>query len=301
MYALLKSKKSKLTAAQAAPYLTANRRNASSLLAAFRTTGDLALLTEALQKHADDPHVGFEVATRNDASAEQRRAGLDAFKQAAPENALSFYLSALDHFKAGQVDDAVDDLNAAATRAQFQDYSLDRIHSDEEMYRMAGYPPGDAQFMSYAFLPEAHFTQLIDLGHNLVDLAAGYGSIGDVESQKAALQMALNMGQQMDDPATAQTMRWQLIGLRIERGALEAMDPSASIVSTLNTSPTAVTVADRLDQLAQQKQTIQQLTKQADPIWKTLSDADWTGYHSQLAANGEEAAVRWLVNNYPRR
>jgi hypothetical protein len=55
---------------------------------------------------------------------------------------------------------------------------------------------------------------------------------------------------------------------------------------------------DRLTQLAGQKQSIQALTKQADPIWKTLSDQDWTDYHNQTAASGEEAAVRWLVSNY---
>ncbi len=295
MYALMVSKNARLTAAQAAPYLAANGRNASSLLAAFRTTGDPALLTEALQKHSDDPQVGFEAAIRIDASAQQRRAALDAFKQAAPENALACYLSALDHFKAGQVDDAVDDLNAAATRTQFQDYILDRIRTDEDMYRLAGHPPGEAQFMASAFLPEAHLTQLIDLGHNLVDLAAGYASIGDQDSQKAALQMALNLGQHLDDPAAAQTMRWQLIGLRIERAALEVMDPSSPI------SGSDQLVQARLDQLGRQKDSLQQLTKQADPLWKSLSDADWTGYHAQLAAGGEESAVRWLVNNFPRR
>jgi hypothetical protein len=295
MYALLTSKKARLTLAQAAPYLAANGRNAASLLAAFRTTGDSALLTEALQKYSDDPRVPFEAAICNESSPQQRRAALDAFKQAAPENALAGYLSALEHFKAGQVDDAVDDLNAAAARTQFQDYSLDRIRTDEDMYRQAGYPPGESQFISNAFLPEAHLVQLIDLGRNLVELAAGYGSIGDQGSQKAALQMALNLGRHLDDPAAGQTMRWQLIGTRIERAALEVMDPTGPIFDA------GQAVQDRLDQLARQKDAIQQLTKQADPLWKSLSDTDWTDYHTQMAASGEEAAVRWLVSNYPRR
>jgi hypothetical protein len=275
--------------------LAAHGRSAASLLAAFRTTAEPALLAEALQKYSGDPQVGFEASIRNDASPEQRRAALDAFKQAAPENALAFCLSAVDHFKAGQVDDAVSDLNAAATKAQFQDYTLDRLRTDEDMYRQAGYPPGESQFIADAFLPEAHLTQLMDLGRNLVDLAGGYATIGDQEAQKTALQMALNLGRHLDDPAAAQTMRWQLIGIRIERAALETMEPASPIFDT------GQLAQDRLDQLARQKNDIQQLTKQADPIWKSLSDADWTGYHSQMAAAGEEAAVRWLVSNYPRR
>jgi len=252
-------------------------------------------LAEALQKYSDNPQVGFEAAIRNDASPRDRRAALDAFKQAAPDNALAYYLSALDYFKANEVDKAVDDLNAAATKTQFQDYTLDRIRTDEDMYRLAAYAPGESQFIANSFLPEAHLVQLTELGRNLVDLAAGYASIGDQESQKAALQMALNLGRQLDDPAAAQALRWQLIGIRIERAALEAMDPGAPVFGTSQSVP------DRLDQLARQKESIQQLTQQADPLWKSLSDADWTGYHAQLAAAGEEAAVRWVVSNFPRR
>lgn len=294
MYKLLTTKKARLTAAQAAPYLAANGRNASSLLAAFRTTGDMALLNEALQNHSDNPQVGFEAATRNEATPQQRRAALDTFKQAAPDNAIGYYLSALDHFKANQVDEAVDDLNAAATKTVCQDYTLDRIRTDEDMYRQAGYAPGESQFIANAFLPEAHLVQMVELGRNLVDLAAGYASIGDQESQKAALQMALDLGRHFDDPAAGQTMRWQLIGIRIERAALEAMDPAALVLGT------SQSVGDRLTQLASQKDMLQGLTKQADPLWKSMTDSDWTDYHTQMAASGEEAAVRWVVNTFPR-
>ena len=107
--------------------------------------------------------------------------------------------------------------------------------------------------------------------------------------------MALNLGRHLDDPAAAQPMRWQLVGLRIERAALEVMDPSSPVFASDQL------VQDRLAQLARQKDALQQLTRQADPLWKSLSDEDWTGYHSQMAASGEEAAVRWLVSNYSRR
>jgi len=75
LYALLTNKVARLTLAQVEPYLNARDRNAVSLLAAFRTTGDPALLAEAMQKYPGDPHVGFEAATRVDAPAGERRAG----------------------------------------------------------------------------------------------------------------------------------------------------------------------------------------------------------------------------------
>jgi RNA polymerase sigma factor (sigma-70 family) len=294
MYALLTNKVARLTRAQVEPYLKTNGRSAGSLLAAFRTTGDPALLAEARRKYANDPEVGFEAAIRNDASRQERRAGLDAFKLAAPENALANYLSALDFLKAGQKDAAVQDLNAAATKSQFQDYTSERTRADEEVYQTVGHPPGEAQMMANCFLPEAHLVQMNELGQNLVALAASYGQSGDKTSQEATLQMALALGKRFDDPAAAETMRWQLIGIRVERAALSAMDPARQIGG-------GQSVGGRLNQIAQQKEDIQELTRQADPIWKTLSDDDWTSYHAQIARSGEESAVRWLVSNYGQR
>lgn len=294
MYALLTNKVARLTKAQVEPYLKTNGRSAASLLAAFRTTGDLGLLAEARRKYPNDPEVGFETATRNDASRQERRAGLDAFKRGAPENALANYLSALDLFKSGQKDAAVQELNAGATKQQFQDYTLERTRTDEEVYRTAGYPPGEAQMIANCFLPEAHLVQMNELGQNIVALAASYGQTGDTTSQEAALQMALTLGKRFDDPAAGETMRWQLIGIRIERAALSAMDPARMLGA-------GQSVGDRLAQIAQQKEAIQELTRQADPIWKTLSDDEWTSYHAQIARSGEEAAVRWLVSNYGQR
>ena len=105
--------------------------------------------------------------------------------------------------------------------------------------------------------------------------------------------MALTLGKRFDDPAAGETMRWQLIGIRVERAALNAMDPARMMGGQ--------SVQDRLNQIAQQKEAIQELTREADPIWKTLSDDDWTSYHAQIARSGEEAAVRWLVSNYGQR
>jgi hypothetical protein len=48
-----------LSRAQIEAYLAANRRSAESLLAAFRLTGDRALLQEASEKYPNDAHVNY--------------------------------------------------------------------------------------------------------------------------------------------------------------------------------------------------------------------------------------------------
>jgi hypothetical protein len=177
LYALITNKQATLTSAQVEPYLNANRRSAASLLAAFRTTGDQALLEEAMQKYPHDPQVAFEAVLRKDAPPAERRQWLDAFKQSVPDNALANYLSALDHFKAGQTDQAVQDLVAASGKAQFQDYSLDRVQDDEEAYLSAAYPVAEAKVVATSYLLLPQLAQMRDLGRNIVDLANSYRQV----------------------------------------------------------------------------------------------------------------------------
>ena len=295
LYALLTNKASKLTPAQVAPYLEANRRNAASLLAAFRTTGDPALLEEAMQKYPNDPQVGFEAAIRREASPAERRQWLDAFKQSAPDNALANYLSALDHFKGGQTDQAVHDLVAASGKPQFQDYSLDRVQSDEEAYRAAGYPVAEAKIVATSHLLLPQLAQVRDLSRNIIDLANSYQQTGDEGSRQAALQMAVNLGRRYGDAAAGEWLISQLVGINVERMALSAMDPNSPYGGTGDT------VQNRLDQLSQQRAAFRELSNQADPFWQSMTDQDWISYHNRSAVFGEEAAMRWLVGKYGQK
>jgi RNA polymerase sigma factor (sigma-70 family) len=294
-YALLTNKVPKLTKAQIAPYLQANGRSAASLLAAYRTTQDPTLLAEAMKKYPKDPQVDFAAASRLDVPAKERRQWLDAFKQSAPDNLLANYLSALDHLKAGQMEQGVEDLATASRKAQFLDYSKDSIQADEQAYLAAGYPPGEAGMLANTFLAEPQLVSVKELGKQLVDLAASYQRAGDESSRLSALQMAVEMGKRLSDPSAGETLLRQTVGISIERTALSAMDPAGSYGSA------GQTVQQRIDELVQQKEAIHALTKQADPLWKTLSDQDWSDYHSQLAASGEEMAIRWLVSNRGQR
>ncbi len=145
LYARFKDQAPKLTPGQVEAYLNANGRKASSLLAAYRTSGDLALLKEAMEDFPTDPLVTFEAAIARNLSPEERRTWLNAFKQAAPDNALAGFLSAREYINAGQVDQAVEEVVAAAGKPRFQDYTLDRFQEDQEAYLSAGYSLAQAE------------------------------------------------------------------------------------------------------------------------------------------------------------
>jgi RNA polymerase sigma factor (sigma-70 family) len=278
----------KLTPEQVEPYLRANGRNAASLLAAFRATGDTALLREALRDYPNDPRAGFAAAVDKDLSPEERRQGLDAFKKAAPDNAMANYLSALDYFKSGNREQAAQELVAAAAKPQFQDYSRDFVQNAGEIYLSAGYSTAEAKTLSSTGLVLPQLADLRQLGQAMVDLAATYRQAGDASSAGTTLQMAANLGQSYASAASEQAVS-QLVGIHIETTALSAMSPASPY------GDTGETVQDRINELAQQKAALAQLARQVGPIMETMSDQDWISFNDRLMVFGEASAMQWLV------
>ena len=295
LYTRFKDKAPKLTAEQVEAYLKANGRKASSLLAAYRTSGDPALLKEAMGKYPNDPQVAFEAVFNKDLSPEQQRQWLNTLEQTAPDNALANYLSALNYFNSGQIDQGVQELAAASGKQQFQDYTLDRIQDDEEAYLSAGYSAAEAESISSDWITLPQLAQVKQLGQDLVDLANAYGQSGDQASAQAALQMAMNLGQRYGNASASATVISQLLGIVVERLALNAMDPNSPYGGN------GQTVQDQLNQITQQKAAINELWQQAEPLLPTMSDQDWTNYNNRRMIFGEVAALQWVVSKYGQK
>jgi RNA polymerase sigma factor (sigma-70 family) len=281
----------KLTAQQIDSYLKENRRNAASLLAAYRATNDPKLLQEAMEKFPDDPQVAFHAVFKKDASPEERRQWLEAFKRNAPGNALPSYLSALDHFKTGQTDKAVQELIDASGRAQFQDYSADSVQNDEEAWRTAGYSVAESKTLASMLLVLPHLIQLKQLSQEMVSLANSYRQAGDETSAQAALQMGFNLGQRLDG-SPGQALITQLVGMAIQGIALRAMDPNNPFGGG------GQTVKDQLDELTRQRASIRELTSQFDSLQQRMSDQDWISYKDRWRAFGELSALRWMIGKH---
>jgi hypothetical protein len=295
LYGRIKDKPPKLTAGQVEPYLKANGRNAGSLLAAYRTTGDPALLAEAMQKYPNDPQVAFEAAFKPDATAEERKLWLEALKNSDPGNALPNYLSALGCFKAGQTDAAVQELIAAAGKQSFHDYSSERDQADEEAYLAAGYSVAEAKATAAMQLLLPQLREMKELSENLINLSKSYQQAGDPASAQSALQLAAGLGQRYGNSSPGEATISQLVGISIERNALGGMDPASAYGSS------GQTVQDRLNQLTQQRTTLYELAQQTEAIAPTLSDQDWVSYKDRSKMFGEENAERWLIGKYGRK
>src|ERR1700722_973996 len=283
-----------LTVMQIEPYLKANGRNAPSLLSAFRATGDQTLLQEATDKYPDDPQVIFAAIHQTDAFDKERRQWLDAFKQSAPDNSLANYLSALDYFKSGKTDHALQELAVAAGKSQFQDYSADFIRGNEEVFRNAGYSKAEAKLIAGGQLQLPQLVELKQLNRDIVDLAKADRQSGNEASAQSALQMDLALGKRFDQ-TPVESLLAQLVGIAIERNALNAMDSNSPYDNN------GQTVKGQLAQLAQQEAALRKLIQQSGNLWPKMSPQDWITYNDHWTTSGEEAAAQWIVSKYGRK
>jgi hypothetical protein len=276
---------------QIEPYLDANHRGVESLLGAYRTTRDKALLQEATEKFSKDPRVAFEAAYFG--AAEDRRKWLDAFKASAPDNALANYLSANDYFKAGDKTAALEEMQAATAKSNFQDYFADFVQNAIEAYRAAGYSEAEAKTAaaSSALLPQ--LASLKQVGLNLADLAQSSRAAGDDASARAAVDMAMALGarlNQQDSPTLIQT----LVGIAVEKNALGALDPASPYGAD------GQTVQAALDALTQQREALKALTKPlSESLITRVPEADLISYRDRQLLFGAQPAIQWLMNKYP--
>ena len=280
----------KLTAQQLEAFLAQNHRSAASLLAAFRASGDPAFLQEAVRDHPGDPQVALAAIFQPDAQPEDRQRWVEAFKQAAPDNSLGSYLSALENFKSGQPAQAVQELQVAAVKSLFQDYSADLIQNAHEAYQAAGYSDADAATAAALGLALPYLPELKDLSQNIGDLAAQYRQAGDSASAQAVLQIGLDLGQRLDS-GTA-TMIQDIVGLSIQRNLLAGLDPGAPYGTA------GQTVQNQIDAVTQQRTALQTLAGQQPAVVSEMSDADMVNFFQRMNTSGETTAILWAVNKY---
>jgi RNA polymerase sigma factor (sigma-70 family) len=289
---IINGKVPKLTAAQLADFLKANHRDASSLLAAFRTTHDPALLREAMDKFPNDPQVGFEAAMSTDLTADERRQWMTKWEQTDPDNSLANYLSAANYMKNGQTDQAVQELIAASGKSGFTDYSVDRVEDDKQAYLGAGYNVTEAEMLATSQLMLPQLAQIKQLALGMADMSKSYQQAGDASSAQSALQMCVDLGERYATQVPGESTISQLVGIATEKIGLGAMDPNSPY------GDTGETVQDELNQVMQQRAVIKARNDQVDPLLPLLTDNDWIIYKDLWMQSGETAAENWVIGKY---
>jgi hypothetical protein len=118
-------------------WLAKHNRNAMSLLAAFRALDDTNYLNEAATNFPDNPQVELAVLA-HDEFPQDRRKWLDLFKNSSPSNSMANYLSAQDYFKSGNSAAAIQELQAASGKSQFDSFETESRLDEEDLLLACG-------------------------------------------------------------------------------------------------------------------------------------------------------------------
>ncbi len=270
-------------------YLRQNHRNVESLLAAFQVSHDPSYLREAATNSPGDPAVQFAVIANRVFPDEQRK-WIDAFKASSPNNALPWYFSAADYFKANRSDQAIQELGQATRRQLYGDYGAQTAQAVEEMYRAAGWPelaaearaPGTATSVSY-------LNVLKSLANETVQTQQQYVSQSDVSSANSMTAMGMVLGDQL---RRASGPIDQLVGISIEKKLLAQLDPAA------NYDFLGQPVSEVQAELDRQKEVIREAIATRDQIRATLNESELADYWEREKLYGEMYAMQWLQSKY---
>jgi hypothetical protein len=272
-----------------AAYLERNRTNAESLLGAFQVTGDPAYLRSAADLFPGDPRVQLQVGT-HESFANERREWLDRFKQSNPDNSIGDYLSAREHFRSGNRDAAIQDLLASATKAGFDDFTIEKIQAIEEAHLLAGKSPAEAKGLAFSNVHLPHLVQLRDLANDMAALQGQYIDIGDQASAERMAQIAATLGGHLTDGGGASSILNQLVGLIIEEELLKRPSPS-TVWGFLGQN-----TGERLAEIQARKDAVRGGARMFNEWLPNASEPDLISYFDRVKMYGEPAAMSWLAS-----
>jgi hypothetical protein len=279
-------------------WLAKHNRNAMSLLTAFRALNDTNLLNEAATNFPNDPHVELAVLSRDEFPAERRK-WLDLFKQSSPSNSLANYFSAEDDFKNGNSAAAIQELQAASGKSQFENYATENLLDAEELYldsntdrRLAtSYAMSD---MSDENMPELATFKKIGIG--IKDLQQQYVTAGDANSAVNLAQMGMTLANQLQNGDGGKYLINQMVGVAEENLMLSKLDQNTSYDFLNGQTPAQV-----LQQTKDQKVELRQLMTDFGPAQLQMmqSESETASYMQRMEIYGEVAAMKWLIQQHP--
>lgn len=284
---LAKNGPPQLTREQLRDYLEQNGRDAASLIVASRLSQDSAYLFEAAAQFPEDPLVQLEVALSPDATLADKRFALDAFRNVSPDNALGDYLSAHLAFAEGNYAEAANGLIDSVDHGTLADFSEQILAGTELAYRSTGMDEMTAQLAAMASLTRPTLTPLREVSQQLDGLKDEFIKTADFDAAEPAVIIGLNLGQKIQ--TSAPFLIDQLVGITIEQGFLEQLDPLTQA------GPNGQTAEERLATLEQDRQTIKAQTQAFTEVAPRMNAATTKEYFGRMRRDGELAAMKWAV------
>jgi len=283
-------------------YLRLHNRDAASLLAAFHASGDaehmagdINYLKEAATNFPNDPHVQRTVLAQN-AFPEERRKWLDAFKESSPSNSLAGYLSARDYFKSGQPDAAIKEMLAASGKSQFENYGMETMLGEEELYRFSGKSPIEVHEAAMSAMATDLSSELLSfkaLSQDIEGLQKQYLTAQDASSAQNLAEMGLVLSARLSGGESAKLVINQLVGIAIEAASLRQLDQNTACDFLGGKTP-----KERSDELKQQRASMRALMQERNDFFPKMTETERLSFIDRQRLYGELEAARWLRQRY---
>ena len=197
-------------------WLASRGRDAESLLAAGIILSDLPLLTEALKKDPDNPHILFTLANFQEATPEQRLQWSRRLLEVQPHNAMGSYSLASQLFEGGDHEAALSTLRASANQLDFEDFSMHSILLTEEAYLGTGSSLFQAKLRSTVSLPIPH---LADIRGIAKYFGEGQEQLSDGEADELRT-WAGRIGVRLAEESSPKFLGNEMFGLSLQMAAL---------------------------------------------------------------------------------
>jgi len=277
-------------------WLAKHSRDAVSLLAAFRALDDTNYLNEAATNFPNNPQVELAVLARDEFPADRRK-WLDLFKVSSPSNSLANYLSAEDCFKNGNTVAAVQELQAATGKSQFDNYTVASELTGEELAQFCGESPLQAYQTAISGVATEELPELATfkrLAQGIEQLQTQEMTAGDNTSAQNLAQMGMVLGNQLINGGGSGLLINQLLGIAVERIVLSQLDSNTGYDFLDGKTPNQVS-----QELGEQKKEMTQTYQSFNAVYPNLTEAEMLNYLDRKKTYGEMNAMRWVVQQHP--
>ena len=284
---MLAGKVPQLNQLEVEAFLKNQGRSTANLLAASRILKDLSYAREAAKADPKNPAAQLELALRGE-TREEKSAALAAFREAAPGNSLGDYLAAHQAFAAGDAGAAGLALAQSLDNPLYADFTQQIVAGSEQAYLAAGYEPTAAAAAAMFSLTLEHVKSVRDVSENLKQLQDEFIRSADFDAAEPTVVIGLTLGQRIQDQGPY--VIDQLTGIAIEKKFLQQLDPLTQA------GPGGQTAGERLDALDARLLEIRTLAPAFSEKFASADEATQAQYVAKMKADGELAAMRWLVN-----
>lgn len=196
--------------------------------------------------------------------------------------------AAQELFKAKQTAEGIAEIRAALERPAFYIYANERMDAAQRLYERVGVGPLEASALAMFGLTLPHMSAAQQSSRGLMEWQKSSAGSGDAAASDDALRLTYELGRAFATPEASRMLIGQLVGLSMEKRALEAL-PADAQADWLTVAP-----AQRLAEIEKQKQFVKEVTAATDWILQSRDEQLFAEWLRRVRTDGETAALNWV-------